>query len=166
MSRCFLADTVDSVGHLSQDGCSPTSIQKRHREMHDLPAKNPTEQPAEQRLKVDYIKSNFFRVIHADGLFGGLTPRGNIQMEIWSERQPIPRQSSYRVIVEGDGSPVLGDEVMDERQSREAFIREVEVGIVIDLELAKSMIDWLKTRVAALEEARAIQITSTNSAEG
>ena len=41
-------------------------------------------------LKADYIKSNLFRVVVADGAFGGLTPRGNIHIDFWSERRAIP----------------------------------------------------------------------------
>ena len=117
---------------------------------------------SERRVKADYIKSNYFRVVHADGVFGGLTPQANIQMEIWSERQAIPKQSSFRVVTEGDG-PSLGDEIVEERISRDAFIREVEVGIVISLELAKAMIVWLATRVEALEAAKK---SETDIAEG
>lgn len=123
----------------------------------------PTEpETGEKIIKADYIKSNYFRVIHADGIFGGLTPQGNIQMEVWSERQAIPKQSSFRIVTEGDG-PALGEEIVEQRVSRDAFIREVEAGIVISHELAKAMIVWLQTRVDALDAAKK---SETDVAEG
>lgn len=104
-----------------------------------------------KQFKADYIKSNHFRVVHADGAFGGLTPRGYIQMEIWSERQPIPKQATYRIVQEGDG-PVTGEEIRDARIVRDAIVREVEVGIVLDIPLARSLVEWLKGRIAAFEK--------------
>lgn len=112
-----------------------------------------TDRPPTQ-FKVDYIKSNHFRVVHADGAFGGLTPRGYIQMEIWSERQPIPKQTTYQIVDAGDG-PVVGEEVRDARIVRDSIIREVEVGIVLDIDLARLLITWLQDRVEALEKATA-----------
>ena len=79
-------------------------------------AKRPTE------IAFDYIKSNFFRVIHADGAFGGLAPNGNIHMALFSERQAIPTKVVYSV--EGTG---IGPEISDKREEREALVREVEV---------------------------------------
>src|SRR5579864_8214012 len=50
-----------------------------------------------------YVKSNYFRVIHADGMYGGLTPCGGIFFALYSDRQPLPSlrfsQSSKRVSV-------------------------------------------------------------------
>lgn len=105
------------------------------------------------KYKTDYIKSNYFRVIHADGVFGGVTPRGYIQIDVWSERQPIPQQCSYDLIVQGDGT-ALGKEDRTARMARDAVIREVEAGIVIDLDLAKSVIKWLEEKVAVLENLK------------
>ena len=50
------------------------------------------------QLKFDYIKSNFFRIVYADGIYGGPTPRGsNLQMVFWSQRQAIPQQVIHKV---------------------------------------------------------------------
>lgn len=118
---------------------------------------NPREASGD-KYRADYIKSNYFRVVHADGVFGGLTPRGYIQLDIWSERQPIPKQSVYPLTREGDGGS-LGDELMSERIARDAAIREVEVGIVVDIPLAKSLIKWLQDRVAQAEAVGIVKIT-------
>lgn len=108
------------------------------------------------KYKSDYIKSNYFRVIHADGVFGGLTPRGYIQIDFWSERQPIPQQCSYELVVDGDGMS-LGPEDLAARVARDAVVREVEAGVVLDIELAKSMITWLQEKVTVLEKLKSIK---------
>ena len=60
-------------------------------------------------IAFDYIKGNFFRVIHADGVLGGSTPSGNIHMAFFSDRQPIPKREVYGL--KPDGS--LGDLIID-----------------------------------------------------
>jgi hypothetical protein len=101
----------------------------------------------ERRLQFDYLKSSLFRVVHADGVVGGLTPRLDIIMNFWSERQPIPRTMIF-LLKEDD---TLGEEVRSERVSRDAIVREVEAGVVMDLESAKSLRDWLDSKINEAE---------------
>jgi hypothetical protein len=92
------------------------------------------------RFPVDYIKSNFFRVIHADGVWGGPTLQGNIQACFFSERAPIPRRVVYRVSEDA----TVGDEIIEERVSRDSMVREVEVEVVLSLQTAKILRDWCR----------------------
>lgn len=112
----------------------------------------PEEVQAEKRFKSDYIKSNFFRVVHADGMYGGVTPSGNIHIDFWNDRQPIPQTVTNEVVVRGDGPPTI-EEVQAERIGRQNVIREVEIGVVMDVGTAKSLIQWLGGKVAELEAA-------------
>ena len=97
----------------------------------------------------DYIKSNFFRVTYADGVFGGPTPRGhNLQLVFWSQRRPIPKTVKHKVA--DDGS--LGHEL--ERESSDSLIREAEVAVVMDMSVTESLRDWLDTHLKQLEELK------------
>ena len=109
-----------------------------------------TKQAPPKTVTVDYIKSNSFRVVHADGIFGGLTPSLDIHIDIWSHRQPIPQRSIYKVTEDGK----LGSELQDERIVRADFVREVEVGVVLDANVAKSLIKWLQDKVKQVEKAQ------------
>jgi hypothetical protein len=104
---------------------------------------------APKEVKFDYIKSNFFRIVHADGVFGGVSPHAKIYMTFWSSRPPIPTQVVHRVTVDG----TLGEEIRDKRTGRDAIIREAEVGVLMDLDIAKSFRSWLDERIKALEKA-------------
>ncbi len=90
-----------------------------------------------QLVKFDYIKSNLFRVLTADGATATLTPQGKIFLYLYNERVPIPRQLTYELLPDR----TLGKEVSN--ISREGFVREVEVGIVIDTNVAEGIIDVL-----------------------
>jgi hypothetical protein len=105
--------------------------------------------PMPKKLSFDYIKSNFFRVIHCDGVVGGLTPNGWIHMAAWSSRQPFPQKVVHELTPEG----TLGAEI--DRTGREVtFIRELEADIVFSPAMAEVIIGWLQARVSELKAAR------------
>jgi hypothetical protein len=85
------------------------------------------------------LKSNFFRVIHVDGVSGSLTPSGYLQMAVYNERQPNPTKQTYRVKPDG----TLGSEVLEKRESREDVVRELEAEMILNLTTAGAMRDWL-----------------------
>ncbi len=97
-----------------------------------------------ERIKFDYIKSNFFRVVYADGAVGGLTPKLGIRMAFYNERNAIPRQTTHTINAEGALSP----EIREERIARDAIVREVEVDVVMDLKAAVSLVQWLQDKIA------------------
>jgi|ERR1035441_5640410 hypothetical protein len=94
-------------------------------------------------LSFRYYKSQNFRVIHADGAFGGLTPRKGIFLAFYNERFPIPEVTVQELTAEGR----LGDEIRSQRQAKEGIIREVEAGIVMDAEVARSLVVWLNEKI-------------------
>ena len=117
-----------------------------HEDAADMAA---TETPP--RLRFDLIKSNFFRVIHSDGAWGGITPQGKIHMAFYNERPAIPKQVTHEVTAEGN----LGAEIADERIARDAIVREVEVEVIMDLETAKRLREWLDDKIQRLGQALA-----------
>lgn len=93
-----------------------------------------------------FIKSSQYRQVHADGVWGGLTPRGYIAVSFWSERGTIPRSVTHQL--EGNE---LGGEVS--RDEREGVVREVEVTTLMDLRLAVSLHRWLEDKIGDFEKA-------------
>jgi len=102
------------------------------------------------KIRFHYIKSNYFRVVHVDGAYGGITARGTIEINLYSERPPIPQVAVHQVKPDG----TLGDEIKEERVGRDGIIREIEVGATMDLEVAKSLMMWLKDKIQTIEDAR------------
>lgn len=100
-----------------------------------------------QKIGFHFLKSNQYRTVHADGAFGGLTPRGYIDVNFFSERKPIPNFTSHELGADG----TVGPENTAERISKDGIIREVEVGVILDLEGARSLIKWLADKVNTLE---------------
>lgn len=103
------------------------------------------------RLRFHYIKSNYFRVIHSDGVFGGVTPSLGLQVAFFSQRVPIPQV----MVHEHDlATHALGEELPAERVTKDGLVREVEVNVLMDLGEAKKLLGWLTTKVKELEQAR------------
>ena len=100
-----------------------------------------------RRVVFHYIKSKSFRVIHADGAIGGITPRMSLHIALFSERPAIPQKIVNAI--NPDGS--LGEEIVEERVTREGFVREVEVEVLMNLEAAKAFLGWLQGHVSTLE---------------
>lgn len=94
-------------------------------------------QDSARSIKFDYIKSNLFRVITADGASATLTPQGKIFLSLFNERFPIPRQVIHEILPDG----TLGEEI--EKVSRDGLVREVEIGVIIDIKLAEGLFEIL-----------------------
>lgn len=91
----------------------------------------------------DYIKSQAFRVIRADGAIGGITPNGHIHMALFSERQAIPR----RIVTKVNPDGTLGDQVPEQTESRNSIVREMDVDVIMTVDAAELLRDWLIQRI-------------------
>lgn len=97
-------------------------------------------------------------MIHADGVYGGTSPRLQLFVAFYSERFPIPQVLTYET--SESGAPV--QEIVTERESKEGVFREVEVGVMLDINAAKGFAAWLNEQVAELEKRRG-QILGTEN---
>jgi hypothetical protein len=99
-----------------------------------------------KKITFDFIKSSGFRVIHVNGIFGGMSPRGELQIALYSERWPIPT----KVVHELTDTGAQGTEL--KRDVRDAVLREVEVQAMMSLDTAKHLQKWLETKIKEMEK--------------
>ena len=102
----------------------------------------------------DYIKGNLFRVIHCDGVIGGVTPSGNLHMAFFSERPAIPRTQVHSRNEMG----TLGPPIPERSEGRPGVVREMDIDVVISPRAVDALVDWLnqqKERLASYEIERA-----------
>lgn len=99
-------------------------------------------------VKFHYLKATQFRTIHADGVIGNVTPRGNIHMAMYSERPAIPREMVHKINPDG----TLGE--IDEKETivREGIVREMEVDVLMNIEIARSIKNWLEDQIKKAEK--------------
>jgi len=103
-----------------------------------------------RQVVFDYIKSNYFRVIHADGAIGGVTPGLGIHIAFFNERAPIPQQTVFQI----NEDNTLGEEIRGERVARKGIVREVEVDVMLDVDAAVKIVGWLQKRIEDVKKAR------------
>ncbi len=101
-------------------------------------------------LKVIYeyeVDENCPRV-PAHGVWGGVSPHGEIEMNIYSESDKLPQFSER--LVHPDGTVSDESSSMDEQQSK-TIVRRVHVKIYLNYHTARAVMDWLEEKVQALE---------------
>ncbi len=99
--------------------------------------------PPITKIQFHYLKANSYRVIHADGAIGNLTPKGALFFSFFSERLPIPEMVVHPLTSSGS----IGDEIVEERRSKGGIVRQLEVGVAMDFPTAESLYEWLGQRI-------------------
>ena len=100
------------------------------------------------RVVFHYIKANAFRVIHADGAIGGITPQGAIHFALFSERPAIPQMQEFEFTETGEPGEVVN------QQGRPGIVRELDVDVVLSQATAARLRDWLTQKIDELERLR------------
>jgi len=107
-------------------------------------ADEPSDDAAKARVRFHYIKSNFFRVVHVDGIIGSWTGPGCLHMATYSERPAIPQVTEHEV---RDSS--LGPSQTIE--GRAGFVRELDVDLMLTRDRAVELRNWLNDRLEEFE---------------
>ena len=99
------------------------------------------------QIVFEYARDPMFRSTHADGFIGGLTPNGQIHLAFFSERPVLPKRHVFRV--NADGS--LGAEVPNEKAASESIVRDMQVDVLITVQAAEGLRNWLDQYIRALK---------------
>jgi hypothetical protein len=104
--------------------------------------------PGPQQVQFHYIKSHQFRVVHVDGAVAGVGPSA-LFVSFYSEHLPIPQLQVFQMTP----GQKIGEEVIGERVQRPGVEREVEVGLMMNIDVAKAVRDVLGRQIEILEKA-------------
>lgn len=95
-----------------------------------------------KELTFNYVKTPSYRTYHVDGIYGGLTPNGNVYCELFIDRNVTPQT----VVHELDENGKLSG-VPKKKTGKTGYIREIECGIIMDIEAALTMKEWLGDKI-------------------
>jgi hypothetical protein len=109
----------------------------------------PTTKRSGEVVVIEYLKSQHFRVVHADGAIGGPTPSGQVHLAVFSERPAIPR----RVVAHVTEGGALGDPIAEETVVRDGMVREIDVDVMMSLSAAEEIGKLLARIVADTKKA-------------
>ena len=92
-----------------------------------------------------YVFPGDLRDLYVNGAWGGITPRGELYLHLYSERQPVPKTTVHEIA--SDGS--LGAETG--RETGGDVVRIVQTSVVMKVETARLLRDWLDERIDRME---------------
>lgn len=95
------------------------------------------------KMTVNYLKIKNYRTYHVDGIFGGLTPTGNLYIELFVQRSVTPQTAEHEITKDG----ILGKEIPGTRTGKKGLIREIESGLVMNIEVAKILRNWIDDKL-------------------
>src|SRR5262245_36343231 len=100
-----------------------------------------------KELQFHFEKGSYFRVIHVDGAFGGISPGSQLlHMAVFNERQPLPKSITHQM-----DHGKLGPEIMDKREGRSGIFREVEADLVMNVDTAIAIRAWLDEKIVQIQ---------------
>lgn len=89
-------------------------------------------------ITFEYIKSSDYKVYGVHGGIGGLNAHGELVLNLYFERGPIPKKSTHAFNDEG----ILISKPI-KTESKEGIIRDVLFGIALSPQNARSLAEWL-----------------------
>jgi hypothetical protein len=104
---------------------------------------------SDHSIKFKYIFSKDYNPRYVNGAYGGVTPKGEITVNFYFERQGLPISQEHGITDDGRLSNEIKSEPEDLQKS---MIRFVDTGVILNLATAKAIISWLSHKVEFLEE--------------
>lgn len=98
----------------------------------------------ERTVTFDFSEGQLYRVVPADGVFGGPTPAGKLFMAFYIEHPTVPHVVEYAIQEDGQ----LGAE--RERIGGGTITRRAEVAVMMDREAAARFHAWLGRQLELL----------------
>lgn len=99
------------------------------------------------QITFKYQKSPNYKNYHIDGVFGGFLPNTKIWFDIFFEKGNSPEQIVCNI--NNDGSITEVERTPTEKQNE--IVRELQAGFSMDLQMAKTLRDWLDEKITKLE---------------
>jgi hypothetical protein len=83
-------------------------------------------------IEAHFVKSPDFKTVPVSGAYGGLLGNGTLNLNLFFERGPIPQK--VLLDVQDDGS------IREKhREGKDGLVREVSMGIIMDLATTKAL---------------------------
>lgn len=109
-------------------------------------ADEPNKTPSEVQFFFEYDKD--YRIVATNGVWGGITPRADIQLDFFVERLGVPESIVNKVTEEGR----LGGEISREPPKR--VVRRLQVGVLMSLEDAELLEKFLTERIKDVKKIK------------
>lgn len=102
---------------------------------------------AQVRIRYEYEQDQTARVRYAHGVWGGINPQGEVELNFYTESDKIPAFSER--LVAPDGS--LGHEMAPFEEDLKIITRHIHSRVILNYHTARAVMEWLQDKVDILE---------------
>lgn len=99
------------------------------------------------RIRYEYAEYPETRVEYAHGVWGGINPQGEIELNFYTESDKLPSYSER--LIAPDGS--FGHEMTPIDDSTKVVCRKIHSKLILNYHTARAVLDWLQDKVEILE---------------
>ena len=100
------------------------------------------------KIKIKYIFKDDYNPIYINGAQGGINPQGEIIINFYLERTPIPVSQTFNV----EENIISPNEIdCEPKDLRDSFVRVIESGVVMNYQTAKELHSWIGKHIESLE---------------
>lgn len=93
-----------------------------------------------ENMRFKYVFPDDYNPVYVNGAYGGISPRGEITMNFYLERSPVPREELRTVNSDG----TVGDQVkLNPEDLTHIIVRYVSAGVIMSPETARLIYTWL-----------------------
>lgn len=99
------------------------------------------------RIRYEYEENPETRLQYAHGVWGGINPQGEVELNFYTESDKLPQYSER--IIAPDGS--FGHEVAPFDESLRIVTRRIHTRLVLSYHTVRGLMEWLEDKVDVLE---------------
>ena len=105
-------------------------------------------------IQFQYVFPDNYNPVYCNGAYGGIATKGEIIMNFYLERMPVPKALTYEINDDGSLGNMLETEPDDFGKK---VIRYVSSGVVLSEMSAKAIYEWLGRQICELESQKIAQ---------
>lgn len=100
------------------------------------------------KMKFKYIFPEDYNPIYISGVYGGVSPVGDIVANFFFERHALPNSQDYSLLDKG----ILGELIDNEpKDLANSMVRVINNGVILNIKTAKQLYQWLGAQIAIVE---------------
>ena len=114
-------------------------------------------------LTFKYVFNYGYNPTYVNGAQGGFSPRGEMVINFYLERQPLPESITHEITAEG----AIGSETeIEPKNLASSMVRFIDTGVVMSYENARVFHSWLGEKLREVEELQKARTAFEESKAG
>ena len=114
------------------------------------------------KIRYEYEQEKNAKPNYTHGVWGGINPQGEIELNFYVESDKVPTFSERSV--DADGS--FGPEMAPYSEDTRTVVRNIHSKILVNYHTAKALLEWLEEKVETLEAEEIGTTLTIESSDG